>query len=173
VIDIVSLYIKKSRIIGNGLYTDKAIKKGERVGVIHGPVVIVHKFVGKLVEQSLNWIGIGRYSWVNTKESPFKYINHSCDPNTFIQGKRIVVALKNIAAHEEVSMDYSLTEADPDYTVPGGCRCGSRNCRKVVGPIQSLTREQYNLLKRIVNPQFRQIYEVDERHGHTPSAKRR
>ncbi len=169
---IVSLYIKKSRIIGSGLYTDRAIKKGERVGVIHGPVVIVHKFVGKLVEQSLNWIGIGRYSWVNTKDSPFKYINHSCEPNTYIIGKRIVVALRNIAANEEVTMDYSLTEADPDYTVPGGCRCGSRKCRKVVGPIQSLTRAQYNALKPIITPHFRQIYEVDERRGHTPHISR-
>lgn len=169
---IVSLYIKKSRIIGNGLYTDKAIKKGERVGVIHGPVVIVHKFAGKLVEQSLNWIGIGRYSWVNTKDSPFKYINHSCDPNTYIVGRRIVVALRNISAGEEVTMDYSLTEADPDYTVPGGCRCGAKNCRKIVGPIQSLTRRQYNSLKHLINPHFRRVYEVDERRGHTPHPAR-
>jgi uncharacterized protein len=173
VILIVSLYIDKSSIIGNGLHTDTAIKKGTRVGVIHGPVVIVHQFVGKLVEQSLNWIGIGRYSWINTKESPFKFINHSCDPNTFIQGKRVVIALKNIAAGEEVTMDYSLTEADPDYTVPGGCHCGSRKCRKVVGPIQSLTKEEYNSLKHIVNPQFQRIYKVEERRGHTPQRKAR
>jgi uncharacterized protein len=167
----VTLYIKKSTIIGDGLYTDTSIKKGGRVGVIHGPVVIVHKFVGKLAEQSLNWIGIGRYSWINTKESPFRYINHSCDPNTYIVGKRTVVALKNIQADTEVTMDYSLTEADPDYVVPGGCRCGSQNCRKVVGPIYSLSKTEFNKKKHLVNFLFQRIYHVEEKAGHTPNTK--
>ncbi len=162
-----SLYIEKSQINGNGLHTDCKIIKGERIGVIHGPVEIVHKFTGKLIKNSLNWIGIGRYSWINTNESPFRFINHSCEPNAYIIGKRIVVALKNIEAGSEITMDYSLTEADPDYLVPGGCRCKSKNCRHEIGPIFSLTQEQFQKAKPLITPPFQKIYNVEAKRNHT------
>ncbi len=163
-----SLYTKKSQINGKGLYTDQGIKKMERVGVIRGPIVIVHKFVGRLIQQSLNWIGVGRYSWIDTFDSPFRYINHSCEPNTYITGKRIVIALRDIQPDEELTMDYSLTEADPDYEIPGGCHCGTNSCRKRVGPVQSLTNKEYKKLKKIMPPKFQKIYEVERRMHRTP-----
>jgi uncharacterized protein len=155
------LYTKKSKINGTGLHTKRPFKKEERIGVIHGNVEIVKKFTPKLSAISWNWIGIGRYSWINTKLSPFKYINHSCDPNTYIQGKRIVLALKPISADEELTMDYSLTEADPDFWLPGGCTCKSTNCRKKVGPVYSLSVAEFKKLKPRITAPFRKIFAVE------------
>lgn len=152
------LFLKRSKINGTGLYTKKRLKPGDRVGIIEGEVEIVRKWTPALSKISPNWIGIGRYSWINTKKSPFRYINHSCDPNTYIVGKRTVVALKNIAADDEVTMDYSLTEADQGYTVPGGCHCGSKKCRKMIGPINSLTVPMFKKVQHLVPKNFKKIF---------------
>lgn len=158
-----SLYISESKIIGQGLYSDRSHRKGERVGIIHGPIEVVHKFTGKLITESLNWIGVGRYSWINTDKSLFRYINHSCEPNVYIKGKRIVVALHDISSGDELTMDYSLTEPDPEYVMPGRCRCKSKGCRKVISAISSLNDEQYRRKKRYISETFKRIFEIDRR----------
>jgi SET domain len=165
------LYTQKSSINGHGLHTRTPLKKGERVGVIHGDVEIVRKFTPKLSEMSWNWIGIGRYSWINTKNSPFKYINHSCAPNTYISGKRQVIALKNIATDEELTMDYSLTEADPDFWLPGGCTCQAPTCRKKVGPVYSLSARDFQKHLKIITAPFKKIYEVEAKKHNTIKGK--
>jgi hypothetical protein len=156
------LKIKRSKINGDGLYSTKLIKKGSRVGLIQGETVIVKKFTAKLSQQSLNWIGIGRYSWINTKNSPFKYINHSCDPNTYILGKQTILALKNIEAGDEVTMDYSLTEADEGWSIDQ-CTCGNSNCRKKIGPITTLSEKEFTRLKSIIPSNFQKIFLVEKK----------
>ena len=157
------LYTKKSKVNGTGLYSKKSFKADERIGVIHGNIEIVRKFTPKLSAMSWNWIGVGRYTWINTKQSPFRFINHSCEPNTYIKGKRLVYALTKIDANTELTMDYSLTEADPDFWLPGGCTCGSKHCRKKVGPIYSLPLKEYNRLEKIITAPFRKIFQVEMR----------
>lgn len=58
-------------------------------------------------------------------------INHSCDPNVGFRGNVIYVALRDIAAGEELFHDYAMERSD-DYSLD--CRCGSKLCRgKVTG----------------------------------------
>ncbi len=58
-------------------------------------------------------------------------INHSCDPNVGFRGNVIYVAMRDIAAGEELSHDYAMERSD-DYTLD--CHCGSKLCRgKVTG----------------------------------------
>lgn len=156
------LFLKKSKINGTGLYTNRTIKRGERVGIIHGDIEIIRKWTSHLSKISPNWIGIGRYSWINTKSSPFRYINHSCEPNTYIQGKRIVIALKDINQNDEVTMDYSLTEADSGWCIEK-CNCGTKSCRKKIGPITSLPLKTFQEKKRIIPENFQKIFLVDHK----------
>jgi hypothetical protein len=62
--------------------------------------------------------------WVlNPVEEGLNYFfNHSCDPNSTGE-----VARRDIAAGEEVTMDYAI-EMDGDYE-PALCRCGTALCR--------------------------------------------
>lgn len=55
--------------------------------------------------------------------------NHSCDPNTGFIGLN-VAALRDIAAGEELTLDYG-TFYD-DHMEPFECRCGAANCRGFV-----------------------------------------
>ena len=58
----------------------------------------------------------------------FRYINHSCDPNTFFRctpERAEVYALRDIRKGEELTCDYG--ESQHEGKLP--CRCGARNCR--------------------------------------------
>lgn len=57
------------------------------------------------------------------------YTNHSCDPNIAIQGQIVFVAMRDIAANEELTHDWATTD-DLDYVMD--CNCGSSNCRRTV-----------------------------------------
>jgi hypothetical protein len=58
-------------------------------------------------------------------------INHSCDPNVGFRGQVVYVAMRDIAAGEELSHDYAMERSD-DYSLD--CHCGSPLCRgKVTG----------------------------------------
>src|SRR6266851_801870 len=50
------------------------------------------------------------------------FTNHSCDPNIALQGQIVFVAMRDIAAGEELTHDWATTD-DADYTL--ACRCGS------------------------------------------------
>lgn len=61
---------------------------------------------------------------------PERFINHSCDPNTYtrtIAGDRHVVALRDIHPGEEVTYDYCV---NGDGDTAWDCSCGSPACRR-------------------------------------------
>lgn len=153
-----NLYIDKSQIIGKGLFSKCFIKKGQQIGIIKGPRTVVKKFVGPMIKKSLDWIGCGRYTWIVTDDSIFRFINHSCDPNAYIIGARTVRAARDIPAGTEITMDYSLTEADPDYLLPNVCTCKSHDCRKLIGSIFSLSQKQFKSKAVLINRRFKKIY---------------
>jgi SET domain-containing protein len=148
--------IKKSHINGSGLFVNKPYKKGEFIEYIRGPVKLVHHFDSQLAKNSMNWIGISKFRWIDTQHSMFRYINHSCDPNVAIRGERTVYALKDIPANTEIAMDYSLTEADPDWHIK--CNCKSQNCRKNIGPITSLPKPVFKKYEPILSKKFKLVY---------------
>lgn len=61
------------------------------------------------------------------------YINHSCEPNVYIDGQVVFRALRDIEVNEYLTVDYGtfmLTKKDP---IPN-CNCGTSSCRgKVTG----------------------------------------
>jgi uncharacterized protein len=70
------------------------------------------------------------------------FTNHSCDPNTGIRltdRGTIVLALRDIAAHEELTYDYSTYLNNPYENLP--CLCRAANCRGVVGNLSILPAE--------------------------------
>lgn len=63
-------------------------------------------------------------------QMPERFINHRCDPNTYIRtiaGDRYVVALRKIGAGEEITYDYCINgDGDTEWS----CTCGSSVCRR-------------------------------------------
>jgi hypothetical protein len=57
-------------------------------------------------------------------------VNHSCEPNVGMGGNVLLVSMREIAAGEELTIDYALFLGDPGFAME--CRCGTAACRGVV-----------------------------------------
>jgi hypothetical protein len=62
-------------------------------------------------------------------ESVMMFLNHSCEPNVGVQGQIVFVAMRDVAAGEELTLDYATIDHDAE---PMACRCGSAGCRSTV-----------------------------------------
>ncbi len=62
-------------------------------------------------------------------------INHSCDPNCGQLDSVTVVAMRDIAAGEQITFDYAMSSTAPGLVVdPFDCLCGTKFCRGRVQP---------------------------------------
>lgn len=57
-------------------------------------------------------------------------LNHSCDPNLGWTPDGTLVALRDVAADEEVTVDYATSIDDPSFTM--FCHCETYRCRQVI-----------------------------------------
>lgn len=140
-----NVYIKKSFMVGNGIFTNRNIKKGEFLFEVKGRIKKGSYGPGsnqnfqKYLSIWPNSIVIGKNTWLNPYSSnPWRYINHSCKPNAVRKSKTTIIAFKDIQKDEEVTIDYSITEEDPEWTMK--CACGEKICRKTIRSIQFLPK---------------------------------
>ena len=63
------------------------------------------------------------------REGSMIFSNHSCEPNVGVRGEITFVALRDIAAGEELTHDWATTD-DDEYELD--CRCGAPTCRGVI-----------------------------------------
>lgn len=126
------LEIREDKTIeGRGMFAREPIKKGEIITVWGGDVVDrahFEKLKDHQVRQSAQVEE--NFYLVSSKPGPGDFINHSCDPNAGLDGQIVVVAMRDIAKGEEVTIDYAMVDGDPkdDFV----CLCGSAICRHTV-----------------------------------------
>lgn len=151
------IYIAKSKINGKGMFAGEDIRRGERIQYIKGKLV---RSVTKNARDSKaiqNWIGVTTYFWMNTDGTPFRYINHSCDPNAAITGTKTAIALRNINVGEEITIDYSMSDADLHWKGIH-CTCGSKNCRKEIRAIYTVPPDVFKRHMPYVSRYFQRVY---------------
>ena len=125
---------------GKGLFAGVPFAAGETILVITGTVKTStydsHYRVGP------RWIGIGDCTWLEPpRRSDASYLNHSCDANAVIAADRTLVAVAPLATGEEICIDYSTTEADPNWKMT--CKCGVPQCRRIIRAVHSLPPAMY------------------------------
>jgi hypothetical protein len=61
-------------------------------------------------------------------------VNHSCDPTCGMAGQISLITIRDVAAGEEVTFDYAMTDTDipEEQWEPMTCQCGQANCRKII-----------------------------------------
>jgi len=123
--------VAKSRIAGKGAYALQRIPARRKIGDLGG-VIITMKEARKLIKdiKVINLVELDDDLALNASANPndLKYINHSCDPNTYLRVLKNRVefyALKNISKGQELTCDYGETHHDGKLP----CRCGAKNCR--------------------------------------------
>lgn len=119
-----------SLIEGQGLFAKEKLSEGEIVVVMGGQVLSDNEFRAlKLLKYSAAAIGEGLHILMDTP-NPAEYGNHSCDQNTWMADEVTTVARRDIAAGEEVTIDYALFTASEDCSMR--CNCGSAPCRGMI-----------------------------------------
>lgn len=63
-------------------------------------------------------------------EDVMLYLNHSCEPNVGLSGNIVFVAMRDVSAGEELTVDYAMFDDDEDEVM--ACCCGSKTCRKTI-----------------------------------------
>lgn len=125
----------KNHVVGNGVVTLKAYKKGETIAKLAGDVV-----------ESIrpHTFQINSKKHLNDKYF-IGYFIHSCDPNASINTKQLIAtALKDIEPGTYISIDYSDTE---DYLFRQfKCNCGSKKCRGVIAGKKEIKRTGLSLM---------------------------
>ena len=122
-------YVALSSIEGLGIFAGRNLTTGMPICVLKGQ----HKFGAVAMETGPNWIGVDKSEWIDP-DLPLDHINHSCDPNAAFSEGLILRALRPIVRDEEITMDYSTTEADVSWNM--SCSCGVPTCRKTLTSIQ-------------------------------------
>lgn len=57
-------------------------------------------------------------------------LNHSCEPTLGWADDTTLVAVREIAADEELTVDYATALSDPQFMMV--CHCGTYRCRQVI-----------------------------------------
>lgn len=149
------LFVGNSQIQGKGLFTKKAVKKGHRVFILKGEK---KRKINKTIEDVFsnpNWVGFNKNWWTDPR-SPYKYLNHSCNPNTGIKGAVCFYALRDIGENEELTFDYTTSEVDTRWHL--NCSCGAKNCRKKITSIQFLNKKIFDSYKPYIPTGIMKIY---------------
>ena len=121
------IVVKWSKIAGRGVFANRNFKKGEKVIQWDISHQLLPYEIKKLPEKIKKYIAFfnGLYILMQT---PGKYVNHSCDPNTTTRNF-CDVAIRDINKGEEITGNYLENEL-PGFEME--CKCGSKNCQGVI-----------------------------------------
>jgi len=123
-----NITVKKSTIQGKGVYANRDYSKGNIVLEIDDSDVVKDhsKLSKKQWEFDCDFLANGK---VILMRPPEKFINHSCDPNTYVKTIdqiRKVIARRDIKRGEEITYDCSINGDNDGIFV---CHCGAHRCR--------------------------------------------
>lgn len=128
--------VVKESAIGGGLavFANEAIVKDEVVAVKAGHVVTYDEVLRLTDEIGDFSLQIADDFFLSPRHADeyddmTVHINHSCEANVGFQGNVVYVAVRDIAAGEELCHDYSLARTAP-YEMD--CLCGTASCRGTV-----------------------------------------
>jgi uncharacterized protein len=126
---------RASAIAGRGLFAVAPIAAGEIVAIKGGHIVELDTLNAHRETIGVSYIQIAERFFVaaltpDEYEPVMLFLNHSCEPNVGVQGNIVFVAMRDIAAGEELTQDYAMTDDEDDDTMI--CACGTPSCRGVV-----------------------------------------
>lgn len=126
---------KPGSVAGRGFFAIADIKKGEITAVKGGHIIDKQTYEAnkEIIRDAEAVIADGLYIAPLSEEEfepSMVFYNHSCQPNSGFGGNVILVALRDIKAGEELTVDYAMHRAEPKYVLT--CNCQKPNCRKTV-----------------------------------------
>jgi SET domain-containing protein len=137
------LIVAFSKIHSIGCYTDMPIAKGTFIIEYTGPRLSIEEADEHYAEQEETYLfGLADGNRVIDGYGTAAFINHSCDPNCEASeddsGRVWIVAVRDVAAGEELTYDYGLYDGDEND--PSPCVCGAKTCRGTLYSREEIAR---------------------------------
>lgn len=129
--DTFNFQVRRSRIQGRGLFALCAVPARRKLGELGGERISQREARRRARTTDCIQIvefGDGTALDATLLGSDFRYVNHSCEPNTYMRlykGHVEFYALRRIEPGEELTCDYGETHHEGKLP----CRCGSDRCR--------------------------------------------
>lgn len=145
----------RASALGHGLFATRPIGRGETLLRIEGRIqpqptrYSIQLDAGAHVECE---DGLDEHTL--RERYPWRFLNHSCAPNARIAGRTLVAQLA-IAEGEEITFDYTTTEAE--MAEPFGCRCGASECLGTIRGFAHLNDTQRHARASLLAPHLRAL----------------
>lgn len=123
--------VAKSRIDGQGAYALQPIPARKKIGDLGGVIITIRearRITAQTKRVAMVEFDNGEALNASVNSNELRYINHSCDPNTYMRLIRRRVefyALRPIGMNEELTCNYGETHHDGKLP----CQCGALNCK--------------------------------------------
>jgi SET domain-containing protein len=125
--------VKISPLGGIGIFAKDKIVKGEIIGIPAGILIEKKDWLDYTKENGDLGMQIDDNFFLcpESREDVEKIgaVNHSCNPNTGMDGTLLNVAMRDIEQGEECTVDYGTCFS---FHKEFGCNCGTENCRKKI-----------------------------------------
>ena len=142
----INFMLKNSQDRGSGVFTKSSFKRED---------VVMRGVIEKI--EYVNHVGVSQMG-KNEYFAPIglmALVNHSCDPNCGIRlnetGAHDYVAMKDISPGEEINFDYAMQNYKIGHFLVK-CRCGSSDCRGVIGGWVDLPDHKRQQYKTFIAP---------------------
>lgn len=152
------VFLSFSTINGKGLFANSDIDMDSCILSSEGYVL-----TGEESSHFAIQIDSSRYLELEGKDA--MYVNHSCDPNCYVdfsrinQGKILFRALQKIYAGEEITFNYNSTEYDMQYwNCSFNCNCGFSNCMKEIKGFKYIGDYHKEMMQFFLSPYLLQEY---------------
>jgi len=136
---IINVYIVETKNMGKGVFASKDFDIGDLVLEFSGEQVLPTPGVHTLQ------IGLDKHLLV---DEPYRYVNHSCNPNCGIKDETKLVAMKHVKKGEEITFDYAMTEKHMSAMT---CLCNTAKCRKSITGFDGLSEEDKHRYKGFIS----------------------
>ena len=128
-----ALAVRQSAITGLGLFAGTRIPARAKIGEFEGEVIGLKEARRRAKGQRIVAIvELDKHALDATHTGRgFRYINHSCAPNTYIRctkDRAEFYALREIRAGTELTADYGETQHNGKLR----CLCGAKRCRGAI-----------------------------------------
>jgi SET domain-containing protein len=122
--------VRASAIDGQGAYAAESIPARLKIGEVRGESLSVRDArIRATRSERIMIVEVSEKKAIDFSKSadPMRYTNHSCKPNARLcirQGRVEFYALRDIAAGEEITVNYGPTHHEGQLA----CRCGAPGC---------------------------------------------
>jgi hypothetical protein len=125
--------------LGKAVYAANGFLEGEEIVRFAGRRIAASRLPRGLLGARDRFLQIAQNQYMGPSGAIDDLINHSCVPNAGLRFREdgvFLIAIRDIAAGEEISWDYSTTLADDSWTMR--CACGAPSCRGTIAAFDTL-----------------------------------